>query len=238
MVNKFFIAIILIMSFCASTFLLKATAQYYNQNCSADKENVLIILDSSESMSDKINGETKIAVAKRAVNKVLNELPQNVSVGLRVYGHKTGFLGLDACSASELKVPIGVNNKYRISNELLKIHPVGMTPIYYSLHQAVNRDFGNLCGKKRIILISDGMETCSNSPCDYAIDLVRNKISIKIDVIGFNLTDPITESQLKCVALSTKGRFYRANDADELSKGLSSSINSSKEVWGKLINQP
>ncbi len=238
MTKNFFITTVLILLLSAGTFIIKAKAQYYNQNCPADKENVLIILDSSESMSDKINGETKIAVAKRAVNTVLNDLPKNVSVGLRVYGHKTGFLGFDACSASELKVPIGENTKYQISNEMLKIRPVGMTPIYYSLQQAVNYDFRNLCGKKRIILISDGMETCSNSPCDYAIDLVRNKISIKIDVIGFNLTDPITESQLKCVALSTKGRFYRANDADELSKGLSSSINSSKEVWGKLIKQP
>src|SRR3989339_658108 len=69
------------------------------------QEGVLIILDSSYSMEDKINGERKIDIAKRVINDVLNQLSPTVPVGLRVYGHKSDFLGFNACKASELKVP-------------------------------------------------------------------------------------------------------------------------------------
>jgi Ca-activated chloride channel family protein len=201
----------------------------------ANRENVLIILDSSYSMSEEINGERKIDIAKRTINKVLSELPPNVWVGLRVYGHKTGFFGFSGCRASELKVAIGSNNQPLIANELLNIKPVGMTPITYSIEQALNYDFNGLQGKNRIILVSDGMETCNGSPCDYAIGLVKRKIDLKIDVIGFNISEPAALSQLKCTALSTKGKFYTAGNAGELAESLSKSLNTSKEVQGKIL---
>ncbi|OGI29316.1 MAG: hypothetical protein A2287_02820 [Candidatus Melainabacteria bacterium RIFOXYA12_FULL_32_12] len=204
-------------------------------NSSPNRENVLIILDSSYSMEEKINGERKIDIAKRSINQVLNQLPPNVSVGLRVYGHKNGFMGFNACKASELKVSIGLNNQSLIANELLKIKPVGWTPISYSIEQAINYDFSGLQGKNRIILVSDGMETCNGSPCDYAVNLVKRNIDLKIDVIGFDLSDAAVVSQLKCTALATKGKFFTANDANELADSLNKSLNTSKEVQGKII---
>jgi len=203
----------------------------------SNRENVLIILDSSYSMNDKINGERKIDIAKRVINQVLSNLSPNIRVGLRVYGHKSSFLGINSCRASELKVPIGEGTQRFISNQLLKIQPEGWTPISYSLAQAVDYDFNGVLGKKRIILVSDGMETCDGSPCDFAINLVRKGIELKIDVIGFDLTEEMAKSQLKCVALATKGKFYTANSAGELAKYLNNSLNSSKEVQGRIMNK-
>lgn len=209
---------------------MEQTADNYS-----NKENILIILDSSYSMEEKINGERKIDIAKISINQVLNQLPPNVWVGLRVYGHKAGFLGFNACKASELIVPIGLNNQSLIANELLKIKPIGWTPISYSIEQALNYDFNGLQGKNRIILVSDGMETCNGSPCDYAVSLVRKNINVKIDVIGFDLNEEAAISQLKCTALATKGKFYTASDAGELADRLTKSINASKEVQGKIL---
>ncbi|MFH0702228.1 MAG: VWA domain-containing protein [bacterium] len=209
----------------------------YGSSSGVEAEKILIILDSSYSMTEKINGERKIDIARKAINEVLRKLPQNVWVGLRVYGHSSSFFGINDCKASELKVPIGPNNQYLISNELLKIKPVGWTPISYSIRQAVEHDFNGLAGKKRIILVSDGMETCDGSPCDYAVSLVRNKIDLKIDVIGFDLSDYTVINQLKCTALATKGKFYTANTSAELSDSLSKSLSVSKEVEGKILRK-
>ncbi|EKE03279.1 MAG: von Willebrand factor type A [uncultured bacterium] len=231
--------LLLLIYFIAAPYVNSQSAYKDNYNLypqpSTNHENVLIILDSSYSMIEEINGERKIDMAKRTINQVLNQLPPNVWVGLRVYGHKNGFLGFNACKASELKVAIGPNNQSSIAQELVQIKPVGWTPISYSIEQALAYDFNGLQGKNRIILVSDGMETCNGSPCDYAVNLVKNNVDLKIDVIGFNISEPAAISQLKCTALATKGKFYTANDANELADRLSKSLNVTKEVQGRII---
>ncbi|MFA6989022.1 MAG: VWA domain-containing protein [Candidatus Gastranaerophilaceae bacterium] len=198
-------------------------------------DKTLIIMDSSGSMSEKINGKSKILIAKMTLDNVLSQIAPDINLGLRVYGHKFGLLGFDACRASELVVPIGPNNIQKIKKEAYKLEPTGASPIIYSIQQALDIDFPMAgAGNKRIILISDGMETCGGSPCEYAVDLVRRGIDLKIDVVGFDLNDKEAISQLKCVALSTKGKFYSANDESELKNSLTDSLNVSKEVQGKV----
>ena len=211
--------------------------QHSNSYRNTDQpENVLIILDASYSMSDKINGVRKIDTAKRTINQVLSQVSPNVRIGLRVYGHKSDLFGFKSCRASELKVPIGSNTATYISRVLSEIQPVGWTPITYSLQQTM-KDFNGVNGKKRVILVSDGQETCDGSPCEYVLNLVRNKIDLKVDVIGYDLDDPDAVSQLKCTALATKGKFYPANNENDLANSLIKSLNVSKDVQGTIMKK-
>lgn len=206
-----------------------------NTQTRANQENILIILDSSASMEDKVGGERKIDIAKRTINNVLSKLPPSKRVGLRVYGHKGGLFNFNACRASELMVPIGTNNTQRILKVVNSMKPSGMTPITYSLQEAISCDFAGLNGQNRIILVSDGAETCDGSPCDFAIDLVKRGSKVKIDAVGFALDEADAVSQLKCVALSTKAEFYSANNAQELEQSLIKSLNISTDVHGMII---
>jgi Ca-activated chloride channel family protein len=247
----FFIALSILIIFLANApvvksqtkmpYNLKQSNTLYNRvqvdDINDNRENILIILDSSYSMNDKIKGERKIDIAKRVINQVLSQTSGNANIGLRIYGHKMGVLGINACRASELKVPIGRNNQTYISTILRGIKPVGMTPISYSIQQAVDYDFAGVSGKKRIILVSDGMETCDGSPCDYAVNLVKRGIELKIDAIGFDLSDKEAISQLKCTSLATKGKFYSAGNANELADSLNKSLNINKEVEGKIFKK-
>lgn len=210
-------------------------ANDYSYNTENNMENILIILDSSYSMKDKIGGKQKMDIAKDVIIRVLEQIPPNVRIGLRIYGHKSGILGLRSCRASELKVPIGHDNKKNIADQLFDLKPEGWTPITYSIKQALENDFIGVSGKKRIILVTDGMETCDGSPCEYVLSIVRQNIDIQIDVIGFDLDEPEAIAQLKCTSLATKGKFYSANTAAELFKNLKNSINAKKEVQGKVI---
>lgn len=206
-----------------------------NGDRNLNRENILIILDASGSMNEKIGDEKKIDIAKKSIINVLNQVPEPTKIGLRVYGHTIDFWGIKACEASELKVPIMANSKDNICNQLSSIKPTGATPITYSIQQALAYDFIGLQGPKRIILVTDGMETCGQSPCDFSIELMKQGIDLKIDVIGFDIEEKSSLPQLKCTALATKGKFYTANNSSELVKSLGKTLNIEEKVSGQII---
>lgn len=198
-------------------------------------EKILFILDFSNSMSEYLDGARKVDLMLDTMSKILPYIDTNTSVGLRVYGHKMGFTAIDACRASSLLVPISPLNAGEISASLFKTKPKGMTPITFSLKQAVKNDFLGFTGKKRIILLTDGGENCDESPCVYAMELVKVRKDIIIDVIAFNINDENDLDQLQCAALVTSGKFYTANTAAELAKTLSDSVNTKKNVKAKIL---
>jgi len=201
---------------------------------SGDKRTVLIVFDASASMEETINGETKIHIAKRALDDVLLNAPQDINLDLRVYGANPPKLNhYTDCFDSKLIVPPGINNRRTIVSEIYKILPRGFTPITYSLSQAL-QDISPYTGEKSIILISDGLETCGGDPCELAKTICLSGIDLKIDVVGFGVSDDIdAQNQLMCIATSTMAKYFEANNAADLVQGLKESIN--KNVTGKII---
>jgi Ca-activated chloride channel family protein len=200
-----------------------------------ESERILFILDFSNSMSEYLNGYRKVDLMIDTMRSILPNLDKNVSVGLRVYGHKMGFTPIEACRASSLISPIEVDNSDNISNSLNTIKPRGMTPITYSLKQAVKYDFIGYRGKKHIILLTDGGENCDESPCKYVMEMIKVRKDIIIDVIAFNINDEDDLRQLECTSLVTTGKFYNAKTSAELVKSLNNSVNSYKKVEAKII---
>ena len=247
--KKFLIALFLIpfvfvaiRTFAQQGYNVYDNPEDYRVQTSGMRENVLIILDCSLSMEDKIRGRRKIDVAKEVINKVIAQLPGNVHVGLRAYGHKRNqfksLLGFDECEVSDLLVPIGTGNRNQIHSALSGLDAIGWTPICYSIGQSVEHDFVGLPGKKRIILVSDGMETCNGSPCEFAVDLVKKDVNVAIDVIGFDLSsDPEAISQLRCAALVTNGKFYTADNPEDFLRSLQDSFSVTTEVQGMILSK-
>ena len=57
------------------------------QSCNTADRSVLLILDASGSMNAKLpNGETRIAVAQRAIKGVAGFIPGQAQLSLRMYG--------------------------------------------------------------------------------------------------------------------------------------------------------
>ena len=198
-------------------------------------EKILFILDFSSSITEYLDGVSKLDLMLDTMTKILPQIDKNIAVGLRVYGHKSGFTAMSACRASSLLVPLGTSNIQQIGSALKNTSARGMTPITYSLKQAVKSDFLGITGKKRIILLTDGGENCDESPCEYVMELIKIRKDINIDVIAFNINDEDDLEQLKCTALVTSGKFYTANTAAELANSINNSINAKKEVDAKII---
>lgn len=208
------------------------------KNLSTPDEKILFILDFSNSMLEEINGEKKIDLMLQTMSQILPTINKNTWVGLRVYGHRMGFTQIDACKASTLLVPVSTDSSSQIESKLAKTHARGMTPITYSLKKAVDYDFIGFSGQKHIILLTDGGENCDESPCTWAMEFIKTRKDVKIDVIAFNISNKDDLDQLKCTALVTTGKFHTAKTSAELMNSLQNSINRKKQVDCKIIPNP
>lgn len=184
----------------------------------ADNGRLVLVLDSSGSMKERVGGDTKIAIAKRTLRRVVDRLPASAPVGLRVYGARV-FDKADrgACTDSQLVVPIGTGNRDQLTTAIKRYRPYGQTPISYSLKQAA-KDLGD-SGRRSILLVSDGEETCDVDPCLTAAALAKQGIDLKIDVIGLSVRGK-ARRQLTCIAREGRGTYYDADSADDLEASL------------------
>ncbi len=233
-----FLMFVLAIPVFAAGYNFYSNPAAYSENSLSDNEKILFILDFSNSMSEYLGGKRKVDLMIDTMKSILPNLNPNISVGLRVYGHRMGFTPLEACKASTLVEPVSPANGINIRNSLLDIKPRGMTPITYSLKQAIKNDFSGFSGKKRIILLTDGGENCDESPCSYVLELIKTRKDVSIDVIAFNVSDEDDLDQLECTSLVTSGKFYNAKTAVQLLNSLNNSVSSMKKVEAKIIEKP
>jgi Ca-activated chloride channel family protein len=183
-------------------------------------EDLLLVLDSSGSMREPDrSGVSKIQAAKQALRSVVADLPLDTRVGMRVYG-ATVFDKSEpgACTDSQLVVPIGPVDKEALRAEIDAYQPYGETPISYSLQQAA-ADLGP-DGKRRILLVSDGEETCDSDPCQVARKIHQSGIDLKVDVVGMSVPEQ-SRRQLECIADAGGGSYCETGTTVEVVACLS-----------------
>lgn len=197
-------------------------------------DKLLFVVDFSNSMGEYLEHKSKVSQVKALLNQVLPQISPETKVGIRVYGHTCNLFAYNACRSSELLVPLGNNHSAQITGAIAKLRPRGMTPITYSLKQAVKKDFAGMDGVKHIILLTDGGENCDESPCDYAISLVKKRRDINIDVIAFSVNDEDDLAQLRCTADVTGGKFVEANTNAQLVQSMNDLVLPHKQVEALL----
>ncbi len=175
-----------------------------------------LILDASGSMWSKLGNSTRIEAAREALGRIVDDLSarRGIAVGLRVYGHRT-----NDCKDTKLEIPIGPLDGGKMKAFIAGIKPKGKTPIAYSLLEAA-KDFDPAFeGSKIIILVTDGLESCSGDPCAAARELAEKGIVSKIHVVGFGM-DKKSVNQLACIPKPSGGLLLEAGSAEELSKAF------------------
>lgn len=175
---------------------------------------LMLVLDSSGSMKEAAGGGgTKIQAAKTALQAVVDELPDEAEVGLRVFGSEV-FSRNDpgACEDTELVVEPGADNRDDLRGAIDDYEPYGETPIPVALEEAAD-DLGDE-GSRSIVLVSDGESTCGD-PCAVARDITGQGIDLHIDVVGLSV-DSKARQQLECIAREGNGTYYDADSADDI----------------------
>ncbi|WP_245618353.1 VWA domain-containing protein [Knoellia aerolata] len=188
----------------------------------AEPGKLLLMLDASGSMKAKDpSGLTKIEAAKKALTGVVGALPDTAQVGLRVYGATVDGKGKPtpaACADTQLVSPIGPLDKAGLTSSITAIKALGETPIAHSLDEAL-KDLG-ATGKRNIVLVSDGEESCVPDPCPSVKKLTAAGVDLQIDTVGFGV-NATARAQLQCIADAGRGTYYDAKDAPALTASLS-----------------
>lgn len=178
------------------------------------------ILDASGSMLEPIGGQSKLAVARAVLATHLRAQPIDTNFGLRVYGHRVHYTDTSrSCQDVELVAPILPGQGERIAAWLATMQAQGMSPVGLALHQAAG-DFEMVAGRdNRIVLISDGKETCGIDPCQEVERLQAQGLHVIVHVIGLNL-DAEAQTQLQCVARQSGGQYQDARSPGDLQGAL------------------
>src|SRR5687767_10639925 len=164
-------------------------------------------------MNERIRGETKIVIARRAVRELVESLPSNTRLGLVAYSHRR-----NACDDIELLIPPAPLDKAAFIAAVDALKPNGRTPVAASIEFAALA-LNYTKNKASIILVSDGEETCGGDPCATARKLSERAAGLTIHAVAFDLTARQAKA-FACVASTTKGRFLQANDAATLKDAL------------------
>lgn len=176
-----------------------------------------LVLDVSGSMrTTDIDGGTRMAAAKQAFNEVLDATPEEVQLGIRTLG--ANYPGDDqktGCKDTAQLYPVSTLNRTEAKSAVATLSPTGWTPIGPALLKAAG-DFTKGDGSKRIVLITDGEDTCAPlDPCEVAREIAAKGVDMTIDTLGLVPNSKMSR-QLSCIAEATGGTYTSVEHADEL----------------------
>ncbi len=197
----------------------------------ASAARVEFILDASNSMWGRVDdGRPKTEVAGDVLRDAIGTLPDDVAVGLRVYGHRVSRQRTaESCRDSELVVPVAPGNGGAVIAALDGISPRGQTPIGFSL-AALREDLQDVGAATLVVLISDGIESCATAPTDKLYPpavvqaLVAKGIDFRAHVVGFDITESATRAFLEDLAGAAGGSYLDARDTEGLRSAIEQAL--------------
>ncbi|MEU9559251.1 VWA domain-containing protein [Streptomyces fumanus] len=195
-----------------------------------DAPKVDLVLDVSGSMRTRdIDGGTRMAAAKRAFNEVLDATPDEVRLGIRTLG--ADYPGDDkkrGCQDTARLYPVGPLDRTEAKAAVATLAPTGWTPIGPALLAAAD-DLDGGTGSRRIVLISDGEDTCAPlDPCEVAREIAAKGIGLTIDTLGL-VPNAKMRQQLSCIAEATGGTYTSVEHADELTDRVNQLVDRAAE---------
>jgi DNA-binding NarL/FixJ family response regulator len=183
--------------------------------------NTLLMLDSSGSMAGPAGGgETKIEAARDSLRRFTAGTPESFPLGFLVFGHRGSNQPSgkrESCRGVDVLVPLGRLDRDRFANRTLdRFQPTGYTPIATALDRAARAFSGREGEDNRVILVTDGIETCGGNPVAQARRLKRSGVRVTVDVVGFDIASARDRERLKRIADATGGTYADAQTGDQL----------------------
>lgn len=185
-------------------------------NPASEITDLMLIVDYSGSMNARMkDGAAKVTSAKKCVGELVGKLPNDLNVGLIVYGtnKKRG------CEDIDVVQPLGPIDKAGIKAKIDGYNATGMTPIATSLDKA-GEELRKAKGGGAIVLVTDGAESCHGDPAGVAAKLAAEfGMKFGINVIGFGI-EPQEKKQLADIADKGHGKLLTVENATELADAL------------------
>jgi Ca-activated chloride channel homolog len=186
-------------------------------------EDAMIVFDASGSMvADGEASVRRIDEARRALARVLPQVTRYRRIGLITYGPGP----FEQCNVQLNFQPVP-NAAERILRAVGSLEPAGRTPLTTAVEDAANvLDFRHRPGA--VVLVTDGEETCSRSPCDLAKKLHALAKALTIHVIAYRLEIGWDGQQgrleTKCLSDYNNGLYVPVSTEEELVASLQKTL--------------
>ncbi len=188
-----------------------------------DDSKVAVVLDASDSMAEKDTGDggTRMDAAKKAANDTIDTLADSAQTAVIAYGSEESNAPDNrdkGCQDITTLASLGNNKPEDLEDKINGLEPKGYTPIGNAIKKAAE-ELGS-SGKRNIILVSDGIDTCAPPPvCDVAEDIAGDGIDLAIHTVGFKVDDK-AQKELECISDVSGGTYTSADDTEALTEAL------------------
>lgn len=204
----------------------------------AEAPRVELVLDVSGSMrAADIDGRTRISVAQQSFDDVVDGLPDQTQLGIRVLG--SSYPGNDkavGCQDTRQIAPVGPVDRTQAKAAIATLRPTGWTPIGLALRAAA-RDLGSGDTTRRIVLITDGEDDCAPpDPCDVARELAAQGTHLVVDTLGLTLDDHVRR-QLTCIADATGGTYTAVQHQQQLTSRIKQLVHRADDTYDRTPRQ-
>ena len=178
---------------------------------------VEFLLDSSVSMAEKLGAEPKVELARHALTEAVKQLPRGTRFAVRTFGHRVDQNHqAESCQDSELIIPFNAPALDVLGLRLNGLKPKGYTALAYSLAQ-VAADFPAQAGRKTLVLMTDGADTCGGDPEAIVSTLKKKGFEVQVQVLGIAL-DVAGRKSLQTLAAVSGGVFVPIYSGVELTR--------------------
>jgi hypothetical protein len=195
---------------------------------SALPENLVVIVDASNSMNKTLAVKTRIDAARDALSELLGGMPTGENVGLLVYGHRINYKNeIESCQDIEMLFPLTALDdviRDRMISAIGQIEAQGKTPLADSLTTAANAISATGEGGV-IVLLSDGEGNCGGEQDIVAAMIGTLDPPITIHVLGLDVEDEASQT-LRGIAGATGGSYWSIQEASGLLEALYAIIES------------
>lgn len=197
---------------------------------------VLILLDGSSSMVEPWGeGKSRFSEAGNIILQLMDSIYQmnnQVEFGLRVYGHEHGVTEHN-CYDTKREVMFSKDNLTQMSLRLDNLHPLGVSPIAYSLKTAAEEDFNDERNYSySLILITDGGESCGGDICAVVKELLDRKIQFKPYIVSLVDYAPL-KNQYACL-----GNYLLASKPSDVPKAVGTIAENYRQVMKIPVVKP
>lgn len=199
---------------------------------SAIPENVVFILDASNSMNKPFGEESSLDAAKNALIELLGVVSSIERAGLYVYGHRIDKDNeAESCQDIEALFPIlpeDAAENAQVIETILALVAKGKTPIAEALIE-VSNELLTYGGESVIILITDGEETCGGDPFIVAEMLGTLDPPVTLHIVGLDIEAGVRDV-LTGIAGATGGSYYGVEAAEGLFDALYTALVADRDM--------
>jgi len=160
---------------------------------------VVLVVDRSLSMEE----EDRIGGLKRAVASFLEKLPAGSKVAVIAFGSEVDRLAAFTTDRAQIKTAVDA------------LQPAGATRFYDAVAVALEM-LEREHGRRAILALTDGEDTFSQLASLESVIGTARRLGLPVYTLGLGTEEEIESNDLRHLAVSTRGQYYPARNADQL----------------------